>query len=275
MDATQTKLKNFKPSPDYIENIKNLKQSEIEGVLVLIDITDSTKLKVKRGFPSWIADYKKCHDLIVNAFLREDVTWYKFLGDAYLFFFSNDKEKVPHYITHKSCAEIFDICQKLMADFFDYYEMFRDRPKGKAKNPEFREITCAIDYGKEILNWLNVIDDNKDSLFDPIGPPVDRCFRVSSQAGPGQLLTSRAFYEKLTGESPNHSAKFEKMTLRESLKGFRDEYSVYYSIPDEKQLHHILDDNNVDLVEDSKIMSLKAKIRLFRRQRNGQKPKEG
>ena len=95
-------------------------------------------------------------------------------------------------------------------------------------------------------------------------PSIDRCFRISGIAGPGQLLLSKNFRDRLDGEI-NDSGKLEKISLKkDSLKGFPDEEEVYYLVPPEEQIDYILDENNVELVENAKTMSNKTKIRLLR-----------
>ena len=160
-----------------------------------------------------------------------------------------------------------------MNDYWEFYKTYSKRKKGSQSHIEFRQITCAIDYGKEIINWYRIIDDNlgnETDRFDPIGAPIDRCFRISNLAGPGQLLVSEDFYNKIPEEERKKKEEgkegaLEKISLaKDSLKGFPNETHVYYVVPPEEQIDHILDDSNVELVEKAKNMTTKAKIKLLR-----------
>ncbi len=261
------RLKDFEPAKNITDQLKFIKQAEISGTVVIIDLTNSTGLKENKQFPGWLPDFHKFHEIVFGKFKDKGVKWYKFLGDAYLFFFSKDSQKVPSIINYLEHEEIYSICKSIMNSFWNHYKDFSPREKGGKKHIEFREITCAIDTGSEILNWATEIDDNKDS-FDPIGSTIDRCFRISNLAGPSQLLVSRQFFKALTTISRDYEKEFENINLSKALKGFTDkEKNVYLSIPSEEQINYFLSDDNVDLVEEIDPMTTKLKLHLFRRDR--------
>ncbi len=78
---------------------------------------------------------------------------------------------------------------------------------------------------------LLIIDTNySNKHFDPI----DRCFRISKIAGPGQILVSKNFHAKKLDTEKNQSLcqKFEKIAIQEgTLRGFPAETEIYYLRP--------------------------------------------
>jgi len=263
-------ISNYTPKAtrDFSSWNKALLELELSGTLVIFDITDSTKLKGKKEFPIWVSDWYSLNGTIIAAANRIGAQWYKFLGDAFLFFFLDEENsKYPH-LAVKNPKDVFDFCHEIMQNIWDEYKCYKRNEKGSDKHVNYREITCAIDHGKGIINWYNAIDDNDGGKFDPIGPTVDRCFRISSIAGPNQTLCSRQFYEKLVSCDPSLEANFLKFHIaQKTLKGFDDETIIYYSIPCSEQVDYILEDANVDLVENSRTMAVKEKLHLFRHTR--------
>lgn len=262
-DFNPAELQDLASKRDPEDEKRIIKASEFSGFPILFDLTGSTELKRNREFPGWVSDYRKFHELVLDPFLQRKVQWKKFLGDAYLFFFSKDRDKIPDSITSIEPDEILDLCCAVMDKFWDFYECYKERVKGDKKQIDFREITCAIDYGGEIVNWYSLIDDgDRKGLFEPIGKPIDRCFRISGVCGPGQLLVSGSFYELL---SKSKRETFQKLSIRpRSLKGFDDVTSIYYRLPPQKQREYILSEAAKELVEEAKPLSVKAKLRLLR-----------
>jgi len=254
------------------ERLKVLKQVELTGSIVIFDITDSTKLKQKRSFPNWIEDWNQINGIIQEEASKIGAQWSKFLGDAFLFFFLDSnctedlKEKHP-LLTVATPSQVYNFCISVMESVWENFRDFRRKGRGTEKEPNFREITCAIDYGSEVLNWYSAIDDNfGGNKFDPIGPTIDRSFRISSITGPNQIICSSYYYDKLPPEIKRD--KFIKFTIKEgTLKGFNGEKTIYYSIPSKEKIDYILSSENVDLVEDLKFLSVKEKIHLFRHER--------
>ncbi len=261
-------LQNFSPKNKIADQTRGFKEAEIQGVPILFDLTASTQLKQQQGFPNWLHDLMKFNEIIFDTF-REHAKWFKFLGDAYLFFFPDkDCEKNCPNLKIIAAHEIIDFCENVMNDYWNYYKIYSPSERGAKQQLNFRQITCAIDYGGEIINWWQFIDTNySNKNFDPIGPPIDRCFRISKIAGPGQILVSKNFYAKKLDIEENQSLcqKFEKISIKEgTLRGFPAETEIYYLRPPEEQIEYILDEKNVELVETAQPMTTKVKMRLLR-----------
>ncbi|WP_239671501.1 hypothetical protein [Leptospira levettii] len=264
------KIENFnKKIPiDYTSWLKSLKDSELSGFAVIFDITDSTKLKQKRDFPNWIQDWHTINGIITTEMAKTGIEWYKFLGDAFLFFFPETENNNYPELISKSPKEIFEFANSVMDLLWSRYKDWKRDEKGTEKGINYRELTCAIDYGKKIINWYNAVDDNQKGKFDPIGPTIDRCFRISSLAGPNQILASKYYYDKLCDYDTNYMKEFLRINIAEkSLKGFEKETCVFYRIPEKEKIEYILNDSNVDLVEEMPKMSIKEKLHLFRHTR--------
>lgn len=251
---------------NFEDNKRIIKESELSGIVVIFDLTNSTDLKIQRGFPGWVNDLEKFHEIVTQTMLGFEGKWNKFLGDAYLFFYHTGKKgKVPSDISVKGTDYVLNACIETMNRFWEFYSIYKEREKGEEKDKNFREMTCAIDMGNEIINWRQIIDDNVEK-FDPIGTPIDRCFRISKIAGPSQLLISKDFYENLCDENKH---RFLRIHIKEdTLKGFKNEDTVYYYRPSQNIINYILDDKSVELIENSKPMVVKAKIKLLREHKN-------
>jgi hypothetical protein len=252
-----------------LEDLKRtIKDAELSGAVVMIDMTASTDLKMAREFPDWVPHLLKFNEIISEVFPPEDFPDRKFLGDAYMFFiFTEDIAKKGNYGSRKcySPVQILAKCREIMSKHWDYYRIYSDKKRGSKKPVAFREITCAVDYGKEIIDTAAFFS-SQGSILDPVGTPVDRCFRISSIAAPGQLLLSEEFFNLLKKEDRENIAKIS--IAPEVLKGFPDVTNVYYSIPEEDVIQHILHENQVELVEKTKSMAAKVKIKLLRKALN-------
>lgn len=243
--------------------------SKITGTVIIFDLTDSTKLKEdKKEGMEWIKDYTDFFDIVAEPFNKQGITWKKFLGDAFLFFIpekANINHPTPIKIKeHISLEEIVKICTGIMESYWEEYKVYKKTDKGEEKNKDYREITCAIDYGSEVINWYQLMDDIDD--FDPIGRTVDKAFRISGIAGPGQFLLSKEFMDKLD-KSKEEREKYIKISIEEdTLKGFPKEQAVFYHIPSEDKKDYILSENNVFLIEKRRSMETKGLIKLLRRE---------
>ncbi|MES0489180.1 MAG: hypothetical protein ABUK01_04260 [Leptospirales bacterium] len=248
---------------------KNLAQdAKIEGVVILFDIVNSSGLKECKQFPNWIEDYTRFIDLITKPFADLGIVWHKFLGDAFMFFIPTRPDKKIHKdLKHMSFIETYNLCKLVLTNYWSEYKTYSEiAGRGHCKHDNFREITCAIDYGKDIFNWYQLLDDQSED-FDPIGKTVDRCFRYSSIAGASQLLVSEYFYEELKKENKSSSIdeSFIKVSLKNgTLKGFDNVHKVYYSVPDQDIIDYYTNDDNVKLIEHSKAMDVKVKLKLLR-----------
>lgn len=256
--------------PVNIEDEKRkVKEMEIEGVVLIFDMTSSTALKVKHGFPGWVPYLDKFRRIVEEFFPVEDVIWKKFLGDAYMFFFqvddlgenTNDRLRMSQ-IPWKKPDWIYSASKQVMDSYWEHYQIYsKDRRRGDPKPLEFREITCAIDFGREIINYSELESDH--AVFDPIGTPVDRAFRISSLAGPGQLLISKSFFNKLSYENQRELIKIS--IKKGTMKGFPDDNEIYFREPPPDQMEYILNQNQVELVEEASVLSTKAKMKILGR----------
>ncbi|EKO79952.1 MULTISPECIES: hypothetical protein [unclassified Leptospira] len=271
------KLSDYKPILENEAKFKDMAQlAKIKGYVVLFDLTGSSKLKRVKPFPNWIEDYVPFFTIVTETFEEKTIHWYKFLGDAFLYFIPmENNQNYPKLLKHIPPTEIITLCRKVMDKYWDRYRNYTDKEfKGAEKHINFREITCAIDFGDEIINWVQLLGDHKDT-FDPVGKTVDRCFRISSYAGAGQILASQYFFQELVNQDLNEKKRFHKIRIKNgSLKGFEDETVLYYDNPSEEKLDYYIEEQNASLIEDSTEMDIKVKIRLLRQKITSLKEKE-
>lgn len=252
---------------------RRIKEAELSGAVVMVDMTASTDLKLAREFPEWVPFLLKFREIVHEAFPPDEYPDQKFLGDAFMIFIFVDEESKAKTSFKdrktRKAKEILDSCRELMQRHWKFYSVYnKERSRGTKKPVAFREITCAIDFGSNIIDSASFFSDNGNYL-DPVGVPVDRCFRISSIAAPGQLLFSEEFYQLLLQQgvpgNPGRYPDTEKISLApDMLKGFPDVTHVYYSVPAGEIVKQILDPAQVELVEKGKSMAAKVKIRLLR-----------
>lgn len=260
-----------RPKPDDYD--KDMAQkSRIAGTAIIFDLVNSTKLKISKQFPNWIEDYTPFYNFVAKPFVDKGI-WNKFLGDAFFFFIPdkdgyNKGKKFEPELGYLSYSEIYDNCKKIMENYWNHYEIYREKNiKGGEKHINFREITCALDYGNEVFNWHHLLKEKEDEepKFDPIGKTIDRCFRFSALAGAGQIVTSSYFYNRLISKKKELKDNFINIHVKkETLKGFPDITDVYYDRPRKEKIDYYLDNNSVELIENARPMDIKAKLKLFR-----------
>ena len=270
--TSKSTIQSYDETPKPKSYDKDLAQrSRIAGTVIIFDLVNSTKLKVDKQFPNWIEDYIPFYNLVAKPFDEKKI-WFKFLGDAFFFFipdkggFNKGKEIYPK-LGEMTYEDVYHMCKEIMKNYWKHYKIYcKKDTKGDAKHINFREITCAIDYGNEVFNWYQLLEtEDKESHFDPIGKTLDRCFRFSGIAGAGQIVISEYFYQKLIDENRDHEQSFIKIhIIKETLKGFPDITDVYLDRPIEEKIDHFLSDKNVELIENAKPMDVKAKLKLFR-----------
>ncbi|EMN48298.1 hypothetical protein LEP1GSC088_3735 [Leptospira interrogans str. L1207] len=227
-------------------------------------------MKKLKPFPNWIEDYIPFFSIVTETFEEKEILWYKFLGDAFLYFIpEEDNQNYPKQLKKLTSSEIIDLCRKVMDKYWIKYKNYKNKDsKGAEKHVNFRELTCAVDFGDEIINWLQLLADNEHN-FDPIGKTVDRCFRISSYAGAGQILVSKHFFEKLITNFPNEKDNFHRIHIKKgSLKGFDEETLIYYDNPSNEKLDYFIEEKNSSLIENSTEMDIKVRIRLMREKIN-------
>ncbi len=220
---------------------KELKESYKPGTSVLLDLTNSTELKQRAhenlGLLVFTSEMKKLKEKIERAF-KYPTYYKKFLGDAYLLFFlSTDKNYTSN--------TILDSCVSVMNEYWETKQ----------------KITCAIDHGCEIINWTERESPDESKLIDPVGIPIDRCFRISSHAAPGQLLVSKYFHKTLSKEN---QGQFIQIELAEHLKGL-DDKEVHYYKPNEDQINDIINKSksNGKFTDKEKPLAIKALLKLL------------
>ncbi|AXR70067.1 adenylate/guanylate cyclase domain-containing protein [Leptospira mayottensis] len=218
------------------EEIKrSLLEQAFNATIILIDLTNSTGVKGNKPFPEWYGIIEEFYNKTTKIFREYKIEPVKFLGDAVLFFIPDSgDQRAKNYIESQkkigiTVAEninsktILDICIQTQKEWWNSYKKYLDYPESQEN---YMSITTAIDYGL-------VIDFNlgKDGANpDPLGEAVDRCFRISSVAGPGHLLFSNAFREKLSNECEN---KYIRISVSDTfLKGVKKQEYINYVLPE-------------------------------------------
>lgn len=252
------------------EEIKRtLLDQAFNATIILIDLTNSTGIKGNKPFPEWYGIIEEFYDKTTKIFRDYKIEPVKFLGDAVLLFIpdSNDK-RAKNYIESqkkigRSVAEnidhktILEICIQTQTEWWKAYKKYLDYPESQEN---YMSITTAIDYGLVIDFNLSKEGANPD----PLGEAVDRCFRISSIAGPGNILFSNAFLEKLSSECQD---KYIRISVSDNfLKGVKKQNYINYVLPSEEEEKWLLSENNRQLIENStKPMVHKVKLKLLRK----------
>jgi class 3 adenylate cyclase len=248
---------------------KQLQNSAVYGTIIVIDLVGSTDLKYKNPFPSWVPIIEHFYEVVTKAFSERRIEPIKFLGDAVLYFIPDlNDNKTKKYAEMRfndlapfqdlSFTEVLELCEKSKRDWWDTYCCFLECPESK---PNFQAITIAIDYG-------HVIDFNLEKeggIPDPIGEPVDRCFRISKQAGINHILFSEEFFKKIDNEKIDLEKILEIQISKTLLKGIKNDNRVFYYIPQQDELTAY--DKEDDLSDNiSKIIPIKIKMALLKKE---------
>lgn len=218
-----------------------LLDSCFHATIILIDLCNSTKLKQDSIFPKWVFLLKDFFDTITRVFNEKKIFPIKYLGDAILFMIPDQQdcrtnkylqanEKIMPPITLKkvleTCVEVRDNWWLKNKKYTQHEETYKN----------FSSITISIDYGLVIdINQLNEGVNN-----DPLGTPVDRCFRISKYAGKNHIVCSNEFIKALRNEERDYCEEcFISMNI-DPPKGFDELTNVYVHKPSDDEQRWIL-----------------------------------
>ena len=264
-DLMMTKLRTLAPLTDEKFNDRTFK-----AIIVVVDLVNSAKIKSTKGFPPWVSVLKEFFHLASKKFTEKKLYPIKFLGDCLIFFYPfprGEKTNKP-YLNYlettkwkmprlRNASSILNICCNTRKLFWEAYKgQLQSSETGTKSNA--LQVTIAIDYGE-------VIDFNQEIeglIPDPVGLPMDCCFRIQGIAGPNQVLMSKSFFDLLDS---NTQGEIIPIAIdKESLKGIENQDHVYFAKPTKKEIDWILDEKNRSLIEESKPMIHKAKLKLLR-----------
>lgn len=255
-------------------------QAAISGVIVLIDLTNSTALKGAKGFPDWVETMEMFYTESARFFAAKKLQPVKFLGDGVLFFYPGEDEhslkyrkSFPEGKEFPSGLSFQDIIETAIKTKENWWALHSPLLKHPESRKNFLEMTIALDFG-------TVIDFNMlmgGGQPDPLGECVDRCFRISSITAPNQIFLSENFYKKLLKEgSFSCGERLTKLSIHEkSLKGIDGQKYVYFVNPCEEEEKWILSDEYRTLLEECKKPSIhKVKLKLLRKRLSKYEPPE-
>jgi hypothetical protein len=137
-----------------------------------------------------------------------------------------------------------------------------NRPKGRGIRPpankkyikykesfdNFMSLTVSLDYGL-IFDFNQRIEES--SLIDPLGTPVDRCFRLSKYAGKNHIVCSLDFIAKLKTEKSGYSEKKFIPIKIKSPKGFDGINMLYVHCPSDEEKKWIISEDYEQLIYDT------------------------
>jgi hypothetical protein len=140
--------------------------------------------------------------------------------------------------------EIIGLCINIRNDWWNKNKRYI---KHKELFDNFMSITTTLDYGL-------IFDFNQrkeSSSIDPLGIPVDRCFRLSKYAGKNHIIFSKEFIQKLESNNKNYSDDNIIPIKIQSPKGFDDLNIVYVHKPSSDETDWILSYDYDRLIYDS------------------------
>lgn len=263
---------------------QELVKNAFNAYIIFIDLTNSTGIKFEKPFPEWVGVMQHFYEMAISEFKKRKLEPIKFLGDAVMYFYPDFKEEktlaywnnrianenmkeIPEDLTAKDLIEILVETKNKWWDFYKSYLSFDISRKN------FLSITIAIDYGP-VIDFNFQLGGNSP---DPLGEAVDRCFRISSVAGPNQILLSKSFFQQLKKCDQDSEKLVVPISISDQmLKGTKGENHLYYVIPKDEEIEWILDEKNKTLIEDSsKPFIHKVKLKLLRRKLDSFKGVQG
>lgn len=226
-----------------------------QATIILIDLCNSTKIKQEITFPKWIFIMQDFFNTITKYFEKRKVFPIKYLGDAVLYMIPYHKdEKAQKYmeingkeIPRLKLKEILDLCINIRDEWWKKNEKYI---KHEESFKNFLSITLAIDHGLVIdFNQLNESISN-----DPLGTPVDRCFRISKYAGKNHIVCSEDFINALKSESKIQRDYCDDCFIKLKIcppKGFDELNTVFVHDPSEGEKKWILSYEYEKIITDS------------------------
>jgi len=134
--------------------------SDASGTVLVLDISDSTKMKEDMDESSWLVNYAKAFDCIISC-VPEQAEVVKYLGDGIMIFFLDDE----HTLAINSAIRM----QEALLHAFDD-----------------NKIRCAMSAGIASGSLKKIPISEKK--FDYLGSVVDRAFRLCSAANPRAIF---------------------------------------------------------------------------------------
>jgi hypothetical protein len=111
-------------------------------------------------------------------------------------------------------------------------------------------ITITIDYG--LIFDFNQL--NEGIGIDPLGTPVDRCFRLSKYAGKNHIVCSKEFLDRFAKEDKTNQEysqnNFISMNIL-SPKGFIDLTNLFVHLPSIEETWWILSYKYEEMIFDT------------------------
>jgi hypothetical protein len=220
--------------------------------IILIDLCDSTMIKQREPFPKWIYTMENFFEAIETQFQLKKIFPTKYLGDAILYVIPDyENENSRKYMTANklnipklNVNEIIELCFNTKNN---WWETNKNYIKYKESLDNFKSLTVSMDYG--LVFDFN--QRNESTLIDPLGTPVDRCFRLSKYAGKNHIVCSSEFIEKLKTNRDNcYENAFIPIKIK-SPKGFDSINTLYVLCPSAEEEKWIMSADYEQLIYDT------------------------
>ncbi|PKL16342.1 MAG: hypothetical protein CVV49_16730 [Spirochaetae bacterium HGW-Spirochaetae-5] len=202
------KITNIDRIIDSLESFSNTNDLYI----VFIDLCDSTDFKqfcLESDIPDnfWVTRQLIFLSRTAKIIKSHKGTVIKTIGDEVMATF--DYNENPENII-KTCVEVFQS--------FDNLKMYN---KGKFKIKCKASIDCGTCHNGQITDSI---------IFDPVGPCVDRCARISKNLNKNEIVCSSDFYDIIKQNSIDIDI-YRPEKQNEELKGlgYTEFYKLYIS----------------------------------------------
>ena len=214
---------------ELIELDKNYKKAKnISGIIMFIDLVGSTKYKEDNPY-NWeeliFKFLKRTTDFFIKDSPQHKFDLIKYIGDEVMFFHKfepkmalPEKQKIANDIYHL----IFNKNNK------EYIKSINElcEPKYLAQNSEknnmikVKMFISVVENAKILLPYENI----NNTIYDLIGPDVDRAARIKEMASSNMLVSESSFINLLKDD---YSNAMKKYTWQKRFKGIDEDICFY------------------------------------------------
>jgi len=217
---TNRKLKNIYNSISYI--IKRTEKAEISGMLIWIDLVNSTEYK-ENGYKEWYERILYFLNMTTAIFNILSYNTLKYIGDEVMLF-----KQIENNGEFTDAAKIiYDIFFDKQKWFFEEINRFNEKLTNDNLKKEQERIKVNICISA-VENIIKVEDlRSKDKKYDIYGSDVDKSARIKGLARDNLVVVNERFVELLNCNKGDYSNSFNQYTWKGKMKGIFKEIKYY------------------------------------------------
>jgi len=203
----------------YILDI-NKKKEKVSGILLWIDLVDSTKSKENKEWPVRMLYFLTMTSIIFNNFSYKTI---KYIGDEVMLFrpFDPNEEKV-------NVKQIYDIIfdEKW---YFDEINKFNPTLKDNNDNTNdnYIKVKICIAVVEDVVKVYDIRNGQDKDEYDIIGNDIDTSARIKNLARKNMVVVNEKFKKYLDDNRGKYSECLKQYIWKSEFKGIVNEITYY------------------------------------------------